>query len=208
MLMLPGVPSHHAGSQTAYLLHNSEHFFPPLNALCTLSNLILTGFAYYYSRGTGSSIPGTAAHIASGKFPRLALAAVLNLATTAWALTIMVPMNKKMTVHAGEMEKLVKDGDEQSAKFKGNESELRRLQTRWSRLNYGRAMIMIGSSLAGFSALLGEFGALRPMVVNLPADIQCSPRIEGILYIPLRCENTVRKYQKKSRQREGTDRAR
>jgi len=184
MLMLPGVPSHYAGSQTAYLLHNSEHFFPPLNAICTLSNLILTGFAYYYSRGTGASIPGTAAHIASSKFPRLALAAVLNLATTAWALTIMVPMNKKMAVHAGEMEKLVKDGEEQGASFKGNESELRRLQTRWTRLNYGRAMIMIGSSLAGFSALLGKLESR--LTFESLANSYSSPRLKAMIECDVR----------------------
>jgi hypothetical protein len=155
MLMLPGVPSHHAGHQTAYLLHNSEHFFPPLNAVCTLTNLILTGFAFYYSRGTAASIPGTSAHIAAGKFPRVGLAALLNVCTTIWALTIMVPMNKKMAAIAGEMEKGVKDGEAEGQAYKKNESELRRLQARWTKLNYGRAMIMVGASLAGFSALLG-----------------------------------------------------
>lgn len=79
----------------------------------------------------------------------------MNVATTAWALTIMVPMNKKMTVLAGEMEKEIKEeGKGESSKFKGNESELRRLQKRWQKLNVGRAMIMVGSALAGFSALL------------------------------------------------------
>lgn len=150
MLQLPAVPSHFAGHQTAYLLHNSEYFFPPLNAICTLMNLICTGITFYSSRGTGPS-----AALASAKLPRLAVAAVLNLATTAWALTIMVPMNKKMTVHANEMEKEIKEeGKGESGKFKSNESELRRLQKRWQRLNMGRATIMVGSALAGFSALL------------------------------------------------------
>lgn len=150
MLMLPTIPSHFAGHQTAYLLHNSEYFFPPLNAICSLLNIICTGITFYSSRGSGP-----AAAIASAKLPRLAVAALLNVATTAWALTIMVPMNKKMTVLAGEMEKEIKEeGKGESSKFKGNESELRRLQKRWQKLNVGRAMIMVGSALAGFSALL------------------------------------------------------
>ncbi|KAI7639601.1 hypothetical protein KC322_g20867, partial [Hortaea werneckii] len=33
MLQMPEVPAVHAGKMTAYLLHNSEHFFPPLNML-------------------------------------------------------------------------------------------------------------------------------------------------------------------------------
>lgn len=69
----------------------------------------------------------------------------------------MVPMNRKMANIAGEMEKGVKDGSAEGAEYKKNESELRRLQSRWTRLNYGRAMIMIGASLAGFSALLGKW---------------------------------------------------
>merc|ERR1712130_830050 len=46
MLQMPEVPAVHAGKMTAYLLHNSEHFFPPLNMLCTLSNLGLTVFCF------------------------------------------------------------------------------------------------------------------------------------------------------------------
>lgn len=68
----------------------------------------------------------------------------------------MVPMNRKMAKCAEVMSKAEKDGEGEGKVFKENESELRRLQTRWTRLNYGRAMIMLGSSLAGFSALLGK----------------------------------------------------
>ncbi|TKA61049.1 hypothetical protein B0A49_10952 [Cryomyces minteri] len=141
MLMLPDVPTVYAGKQTAYLLHNSEYFFPPLNLACTLSNLILTGIAYYYSPNSPVA-------------PRLAFATVLNFATTAYALGIMVPMNRRMAVIATELEKSAQRGEEKGASTKANETELRRLQSRWRKLNYGRATIMIGSALAGMSALL------------------------------------------------------
>jgi len=145
MLMIPDVPVHHAGKQTAYLLHNSEYYFPPLNAVCTLSNIILAGTAFVY-RGNS--------RIADFKWPRLAVAAGFNLATTAYALGIMVPMNRKMAAISDDMQKVVSRGDEKSSEMKIKELELRRLQSRWRKLNYGRAVIMIGAALAGMSALL------------------------------------------------------
>lgn len=145
MLQQPYVPAHYAGHMTSYLLHNSEHFFPPLNALCTLGNLIMTGTTYYFS---GQS------RLAAAKFPRLALATGLSLATTAWAIGIMVPMNKAQTQHATEMEKAVAAGEEKSDNYKRHERELRRLQQRWTKLNYGRAAIMLASAFVGMSALL------------------------------------------------------
>ena len=150
MLKLPYVPAHYAGHQTAYLLHNSEYFFPPLNGIQTLSNVVLTGLAYYYSRSASANIPGTSAHLAAAKFPRLAIAAALNFATTAWALGIMVPMNKRMAILAKELE----NSEAGEPKYTSAEKELRRLQTRWQKLNYGRACLMVGAALAGVSALL------------------------------------------------------
>lgn len=139
------VPVHYTAQQTAYLLHNSEHFFPPLNALCSLANLIMTGTAYYYSK----SSPTLAA-----KFPRLAIAAGLNIATTAWALGIMVPMNKKMGKLSVELTKGVESGDEKEARHKLKEREFRELQKTWRFRNYGRAIIMLASAIAGATALI------------------------------------------------------
>ena len=121
MLQLPQVPVQHAGTMTAYLLHNSEHFFPPLNAATTLSNLILTVTSYLNRDGNRD---------AAVKLPYFAASFLLNMATTAWALGIMVPMNKQMAVHAKTLEQ--NSGDERAAK------ELRRLQQRWTKLNYGK----------------------------------------------------------------------
>lgn len=141
------VPVHYTAQQTAYLLHNSEHFFPPLNALCTLTNLILTGTSYY----NRDSSPLLAA-----KLPRLALAAALNVATTAWALGIMVPMNKRMTVLAAQLKDGAAKGQEKESRHKSVEHEFRALQKKWMKLNYGRAIIMIASAVAGASALVAK----------------------------------------------------
>jgi len=120
MLQLPQIPVQHAGTQTAYLLHNSEHFFPPLNALCTLSNLICT-VTFYLHKDSSC--------VAAERLPFLATCFGLSIATTGYALGIMVPMNRRMAVLAGNLEK--ESADEKSAK------ELRGLQARWQRLNYG-----------------------------------------------------------------------
>lgn len=153
MLQLPSVPVHHAANQTAYLLHNSEYFFPPLNLLCTLSNLALTGLAYYYSRAGAPTTPAGAA-TAAAKLPRLATAFALNVATTAWAIGIMVPMNRKMDAISKRLNKAEREGGRKTVATSGDEIELRRLQRRWQSLNYGRAAIMIASSVVGISALL------------------------------------------------------
>jgi len=145
MLQVPYVPSHYAGHQTAYLLHNSEKFFPPLNAFCTLGNLVMTGLTYYYSRD---------AVLAAHKFPRLALATGLSVATTAYALLIMVPLNRNQAALASRLEEAEKSGEVKSESYSRNEKELRRLQSKWISLNYGRATLMIASAVAGMSALL------------------------------------------------------
>jgi hypothetical protein len=120
MLQLQSVPAHHAGTMTAYLLHNSEKFFPPLNGACTVTNLILT-ISAYLNRQTSTA--------AADKLPYLGAALALNLATTAWALGIMVPMNKAMARHA--------EGLQQNNEDEKSEKELRRLQSRWQKMNYG-----------------------------------------------------------------------
>jgi len=146
MLRDVDVPVHYAAAQTAYLLHNSEHFFPPLNALCSLGNLILTGVSYYYS---------TQGNVEAGnKFPRLAVAFGCNVATTAWALGFMVPMNKRMTALSGELEIGVGKGEGKEAGQLGKAREFRALQRRWETWNLGRATIMLASAVAGALALI------------------------------------------------------
>ncbi|KAK6434868.1 hypothetical protein LTR95_008947 [Oleoguttula sp. CCFEE 5521] len=144
MLQLPQIPVQHAGTATAYLLHNSEKFFPPLNGACTLSNLILTITAYV---NRDSSV------VAAAKLPYALAGFALNMATTAWALGIMVPMNKAMTKHAETLER--DSTDEKAAK------ELRRLQKRWQGLNYGRAAIMLAASITSLYGLLQDGAVVR-----------------------------------------------
>ncbi|KAI5203462.1 hypothetical protein E4T42_09476 [Aureobasidium subglaciale] len=142
------VPIHHTAQQTSYLLHNSEHFFPPLNALCSVSNLILTSTAFLKSRDGNL--------IAEAKFPKLAAAFGLNVATTAWALLIQVPMNKRMSRLAEILNEGVAAGKERDSRQKAAEKEFRDLQVRWARLNYGRAAIMIASAVASALALVSK----------------------------------------------------
>lgn len=169
MLQLREVPAHHAGTMTAYLLHNSEKFFPPLNGACTVTNLVLTITAYLHRHESS---------LAAAKLPWLGASLALNLATTAWALGIMVPMNKAMARHATSLQ--ANNADEKS------EKELRRLQARWQKLNYGmflaideglicrkwfdadslafltgRAFIMIASSITALYGLLEDGAILR-----------------------------------------------
>ena len=114
----------------------SEYFFPPLNAACTLTNLLMTIIAYL-NRDSHS--------VATAKLPYLGMATAANIATTAYALLIMVPMNKKQVAIAENL----KNGESET-----EEKELRRLQKKWAQLNYGRASFMIAGSLAGMMGLL------------------------------------------------------
>lgn len=136
MLQLRDVPAHHAGTMTAYLLHNSEKFFPPLNGACTLTNLVLTITAYLHRNDSS---------LAAAKLPWLGASLALNLATTAWALGIMVPMNKAMARHATSLQ--ANNADEKS------EKELRRLQARWQKLNYGMFLLIVELFDADFSGV-------------------------------------------------------
>lgn len=153
MLQQSNTPVQHAANLTAYLLHNSEYFFPPLNLLCTVSNLALTGLAYYYSRAGASTTPSGAA-TAAAKLPFVATAFALNMATTAWAIGIMVPMNKRMAKNAEKIDKAEKEGARKTVAISGQENEFRGLQRRWQTLNYGRAAIMIASSIVSINGLL------------------------------------------------------
>jgi Domain of unknown function (DUF1772) len=89
--------------------------------------------------------------IAAAKLPYLTLATAANLTTTAYALLIMVPLNRKQAAIA---DSLWDRGHAVGGDEKGEEVLFRRLQTRWARLNYGRALVMFVGCLAGMVALL------------------------------------------------------
>lgn len=120
MLQHPDIPAVHSGTATAYLLSKSEYYFPPINGVCTLSNLVLT-VTCYLNRDSSRA--------AAEKLPYVGSALAMSIATTAYALGIMVPMNKRMAVLAQNLK--ANESDEKS------EKELRFLQQRWQKLNYG-----------------------------------------------------------------------
>ncbi|KAI7185871.1 hypothetical protein KC316_g4989, partial [Hortaea werneckii] len=87
------------------------------------------------------------------KLPFVGTAFGLSVATTAYALGIMVPMNRRMAALSDNLN--VNSADDKS------EKELRQLQKRWQKLNYGRATIMIASAIAGVFGLLQDGSTLR-----------------------------------------------
>merc|ERR1712072_731294 len=94
---------------------------------------------------------GPAVH--ADKLPFVGSAFGLSVATTAYALGIMVPMNRRMAALSDNLN--VNSADDKS------EKELRQLQKRWQKLNYGRAPIMIASAIAGVFGLLQDGSTLR-----------------------------------------------
>ncbi|QIX01205.1 hypothetical protein AMS68_006722 [Peltaster fructicola] len=141
-LSLEKVPVQYNAIQIRYLVHESEKFFPPLNALCTLSNIVV-GVTTFLYRDTSAS--------ASAKLPYAVAGTVLNLATTAWAILIMVPLNRSMAKDADALE--ANSTNENAAK------SLRKTQQKWRQLNLVRASMMISASIVGLVGLLQD-GAL------------------------------------------------
>ncbi|KAF2722929.1 hypothetical protein K431DRAFT_337775 [Polychaeton citri CBS 116435] len=144
MLQIPNVAAQPASAMTDYLLHNSEFFFPPLNASCTLANIVMTVTAYL-NRNTDNT--------AAAKLPYLAAATIGSISTTAWSLLIQVPINKKIGVLAKKLEK-----DPQDA---AAEKEFRELQEKWRKRNYGRAVTMISTAIVGITGLVTDGSVLR-----------------------------------------------
>jgi hypothetical protein len=137
MLMDVSVPAKHRAHQWSLFLQSAEHIFPPLNAVQTLANVILSVLVYRASERDEQ---------AAAKLPGLVLAALCNVGTTLFALGYMSPINNKMRACGAELAK----GENKSEA----ESEYRVLQRRWTRGNNIRAVMMIGAAIAGMSALL------------------------------------------------------
>ncbi|KAK3081820.1 hypothetical protein LTS18_001642 [Coniosporium uncinatum] len=137
MLQDVDVPPHYTGRQTEQLLHCSEHIFPPLNAFCTLGNLVMTGFAYFHPTAPGSD-----------KLSLTALAAALHIGTTAYTLGIMAPYNRRLVALSKEMNRRVEKGEAETEGQKKAVKAYRDAQTSWKKLNYVRGVIMIGATAA------------------------------------------------------------
>ncbi|EMC92612.1 hypothetical protein BAUCODRAFT_37506 [Baudoinia panamericana UAMH 10762] len=137
MLEMEEVPSGLQGKQLRWLLHASEIFFPRLNATYTLANLVLT-VTCYLNRKTSRE--------AAMKLPYVGAATAFGVATTAYALGIMAPINtvmKKMSMN------LERDQDDEKS-----HKELRAQQKTWKAFNIGRALCMLSCAIAGAIGLL------------------------------------------------------
>lgn len=143
MLQYVDVPVHYVGRQTENLLHGSEIIFPPFNAVCTLGNLALTGFAYY-NRDRAD---------ASTKLPLTALAFAMHVATTVYTLAIMAPYNQKLKVASQELNRGIEKNEEDTESQKKSVKAFRDAQVTWKTLNYGRGAIMLTAALANAVAL-------------------------------------------------------
>lgn len=142
MLQMPDIPVQYVGIQTENVLHGSEFIFPPMNAFCTLGNIIMSGYAYYNPESPTSA-----------KLPLTALAAGLHIATTVYTLSVMAPYNRKLVALSKELNKGVEKGDENSETQRRTASAFRETQQTWKQLNYGRGLIMLSASLANAVAV-------------------------------------------------------
>jgi hypothetical protein len=95
IIELNTVPAIHSGRQARLLLEKSEFIYPRVNAAGTITNLTLTIMAYLH-RDTHMN--------ASAKWPVLLMALACNVATTAWALTVMVPINDNIRKSSNKLE--------------------------------------------------------------------------------------------------------
>ncbi|KAF2834684.1 hypothetical protein M501DRAFT_943591 [Patellaria atrata CBS 101060] len=130
------IPIQYQGTQVIRLLADSEFWFPKINAMATLSNLILTGFAMRYS---------SASPLAAEKLKYYIAAASLNLATTVWTLGFMAPK------YNTPLKRLAKSMDERAYKgqeFASEEKEFRGVQKEWMTGAYVRGAIMLGAAVA------------------------------------------------------------
>ncbi|KAF2429114.1 hypothetical protein EJ08DRAFT_662069 [Tothia fuscella] len=88
------VPAKYQAHQWELYLHGAEHMLPPLNSVQTLANVVLSILVY---RAPGNN------SVADAKLPKLVLAALFNIATTAFSLGFMVPLNSKMRACGKEL---------------------------------------------------------------------------------------------------------
>lgn len=121
MLELPDVPALYAGRQLRWLLHKSDGIFPRINAIGTVSNLVLTVMCF---------LKRNESQIAGVKWPVLAGAFLSNVGATLWTFAFMIPRNSGMRKFSQKVEE---NRDDKVA-----EKELRRLQAEWRAYAYGR----------------------------------------------------------------------
>ncbi|KAF2161168.1 hypothetical protein M409DRAFT_59425 [Zasmidium cellare ATCC 36951] len=121
MLELPDVPALYAGRQLRWLLHKSDGIFPRINAIGTVSNLVLAVMCF---------LKRNESQIAGVKWPVLAGAFLSNVGATLWTFAFMIPRNNGMRKFSQKVEENPDD--------KVAEKELRRLQAEWRAYAYVR----------------------------------------------------------------------
>jgi hypothetical protein len=131
MLQRTDIPAQHRARQNAYLLDASEAYFPRLSIVSTLSNatLLVSSLVVASNATAASLIPRWAA-----KWPIYGAALACNLATTFYALRIMVPHNELIKNLSKKMDK---EGEAEAEK---NVTKLREMQDWWIRGNYGESL--------------------------------------------------------------------
>lgn len=143
MLQNVDVPVHYVGRQTENLLHGSEIIFPPFNAVCTLGNLVLSGYAYF-NRDRAN---------ATAKLPLTALAFGLHVTTTVYTLAIMARYNEKLKVSSRELNRGIEKGEVDTDSQRKATTSFRDAQATWKKLNYVRGSIMLAAAIANALAL-------------------------------------------------------
>lgn len=124
MLALADVPALYAGRQIRFMLNASDSIYPRVNAIGTVSNLVLAVMCFLKRNETP---------IAGVKWPILAGAFLANLGTTVYTFAFMVPRNNGMRNFS---KKLEENPDDKMA-----QRELRRIQDEWKVYAYGECFV-------------------------------------------------------------------
>ena len=104
---------------------------PPINALCSLSSLLLTVTCY---------VKRNAVQEAAVKLPWVSAALVSGLSVTVYSLAMMIPINNKLAECYHNFQQGESKMDSAAV-----EDEYREAQARWRKLNFG--MFVMGLRL-------------------------------------------------------------
>ena len=130
LLFQDDVPAKYQARLIPSFIKRTEFVIPPINALCTISNIVVA-IACYSQSGKSRT--------AAAKFPWVVAATALGISVTAWSLSVMVPINKQMVECHEQLEK----DDEESTKSKEVVRQFRELQASWCNLNSGELFTVI-----------------------------------------------------------------
>lgn len=109
-----------AAKHTKTLLHNSERFFPPLNIVAELGNLVALILAFVYRDQCSS---------AKARMPYLIAAFCFYISITVYVFQVMLPINRRFVALLVKLEKDVED--EKAAR------DFERVLVKWRMSNFG-----------------------------------------------------------------------